>query len=128
MSTQWLCDPDKKGRQTITNKDEMQDSKMRSVRAGGESGNRVEGGSRFLDTRAFLFHHAHTTDGYRRSQSCPVCSKGVSGFSFEIEEGSRDNSEVHEGSGTDETGDATPTPGSRWDALWKGYQVSGQQE
>ena len=103
----------------------MQNSEVRGVRAGGEGGDSVEGGSRLLDSRAFLFHHAHTRDGYRLTKGCKLCSGGVQGVSVEIEEGPSDKAEIHEGGGADETGAAPPSLSGGWDAIWKGYPVQG---
>jgi len=128
MSKVGVCDPDKERGKTITNKDKMQDSEVRGVRPGGSGGNSSEGGGRLLDTRAFLFHHAHTQDGYRMHKGCRLCSKGVSGVSVEVAERPSDQDEVHESGGVDEEGTTAPPLGGGWDAVWKGYQMPGTQE
>jgi len=106
----------------------MQNAKMRGVRTGGSSGDSAQGGGRLLDSRGFLFHHAHVEDGYRRHKGCRACAKGLQGISFEVEARPPVDVEVHESSGTDEKGDAASSPDSGWDALWKGYKMQGTEE
>ena len=87
----------------------------------GESPRGPEGGNRRLDSAGFLFHHAHTKEGYRTSKGCRFCAKGLAGITttIEIRDPLVPTDEVDESSGVDQSGPTTPTPNSDRRSWWE---------
>ncbi len=66
-----------------------------------------------FDSRAFLLHYAHVSDGFLAKEGCGVCREGVSGM-VRIHEEVVPEPDVVQGGGVDEEKTSPPASGGGW--------------
>ena len=117
----------RKACESVDNTNKMQAERLCSMRTSGPSSRGTKSGNWKFNSAAFLLHHSHVAEGYRKSKGCPICTKGMAGVLSEDEgtNGVVAGDQMDESGRVDESGTTSPAPDSDGRPWWERGEVQG---